>query len=156
MANNYTTRPVLNNAYGQGINPDYAEPQTIILIIGRNGVAGCDFNFAAAADHVRQDLKIFENDANHEILSIAVKCIEAVTTVADVEVILGTATGTDNILAAISCDELNEIVNGIIPSLNWSQVHEIFLGADPTDQTWNDMDHGKWQITIVLKDYSKL
>ena len=69
-----------------------AEDLTIRKVIGRVGIAGCDFNFAAAADHTQQNLDLGALiPAKSKVLDIQVVCVGAVVGVTDFTVVVGNA-----------------------------------------------------------------
>jgi hypothetical protein len=158
MGNNYTNR--INGAYGYegGINPLYARMVQKTFVIGRVGVANCNFNFAAAADHVQQNLNLGAIIlANCVITQIALRCTETVVGVGDVQFSCGNVSSGTQFFPLTSCAILNTIVQlAAIPDLIWSNVNSVFLGGDPTDNTWNLMVAGQWELTIIYNDFSKL
>jgi hypothetical protein len=164
MGNNYVNllgaNNPLNGEYGYegGINPLYASPVTKEFIIGRNGVAGCDFNFTAPANNTQQNLNlgpiIF---ANCVITQIAIICTEAVVGVADFNISVGNVSAGQQFIPVTSCAALNTIVQlAAIPGLDWSTVNNVWLGGYPTSNTWAAMAEGKWRISVIYNDFSKL
>jgi len=131
--------------------------------IGRVGIAGCDKNFAAAADHVQQNLDMGAIiPAKCKVLDIQVVCVEAVVGVTDVTFAVGNASAGAQFVAALSCNALNEVTGWILGTLtipvvmNWAAATNIWLGADPTDNTWNLMTAGKWELYVTYRDFSTL
>jgi hypothetical protein len=128
--------------------------------IGRVGVAGCDFNFAAAADHVQQNIDLGAIiPAKAKVLDVQVVCVETVVGVTDLTVVVGNASAGAQFIAALSCKTLNVVVGWILATLlipvvvNWAAATHVWLGADPTDNTWNLMSAGKWEIYITYQQY---
>lgn len=128
--------------------------------IGRFGVADCDFNFAAAADHVQQNLDLGAIiPAKSKVLDVKCVCVEEVVGVTDLTICIGNASAGAEFVAALSCDALNEVVGWILATLlipvvvNWTAATHIWIGADPTDNTWNDMSAGKWEVYVTYINY---
>jgi hypothetical protein len=164
MGNNYTKLIGVQGTDGeyqnsQEINSDYAQTITLQFIVGRVGVAGCDFNFAAAANNTQQNLDLGAIiPPQCRIISCTVTCTIAVVGVTDFNASLGSTSAGVDYIAAASCNALNEVVSsGVIPTtIDWSLPNHVFLGGKPTSDTWNLMSAGKWLVTIVYKDYSKI
>ena len=160
--NNYTN--YLNQQaefiYGQGINPDYSRATTKNYIIGRNGVAGCDFNFAAPANTTQQNLSIGAIIlAQCVITQVAVICLETVAggAVSDFKVSCGNVSAGVNFLALATCKTLNQFLQlAAVPSLDWTTVNNVFFGGVPTGANWSALTNGKWQLTVVYNDFSYL
>lgn len=138
-----------------------SELHTVKKIIGRVGIAGCDFNFAAAADHVPQNLDLGSIiPAKAKVQQIEVVCTEAVVGVTDFTVVVGNASAGAQFIVALSCNALNEVVGIINPALpqavimNWAAATRVWLGADPTDNTWNLMTAGKWAVYVTYQTYA--
>lgn len=130
------------------------------FIIGRVGVANCDFNFAAAADHVQQNIDLGAIiPARCKVIDIQVVCIEAVVGVADFTVVVGNASAGAQFIAALSCNAANEVVGWILGTLlvpvvvNWAAATNIWIGGDPTDNTWNLMTAGMWAVYVTYRSY---
>ena len=137
-----------------------AKDVTLKYTIGRVGVAGCDFNFAAAADHAEQVIDLGAIiPAKSKVIDIQVICIEEVVGVTDVTIEVGNTSSGAEFIAALSCDALNEVVGFILATLlipvvvNWTTATHVYLTADPTDNTWNLMTAGKWEIYITYRNY---
>lgn len=143
---------------GNTIRDANADIRVIKKIIGRVGVPGCDFNFAAAADHVEQDLDLGAIIPGKAfVTNIQVVCIETVVGVADFNISVGLTAGGTDFLALNSCATLNVVLNSINPVLpGWAAAYKVFFGGDPTNNTWNLMTAGKWAIYITYQDFSKV
>jgi len=138
-----------------------AEYHVIKKVIGRVGIAGCDFNFAAAGDHVQQNLDLGSIiPAKCKAVNIQVVCVEAVVGVTDATVVVGNVSAGGQFIAALSCNALNEVVGWILGTLlipvvmDWAAATKIWLGIDPTDNTWNLMTAGKWEIYITYQSFA--
>jgi hypothetical protein len=160
--NNYTN--YLNQQaefiYGQGINPDYAIGVTKSFIIGRNGVAGCDFNFAAPANTTQQNLSIGPIIFGQCVITqVAIVCLETVAggAVSDFKVSCGNVSAGVQFIALSTCKTLNQFVQlAAIPALDWSVVNNVFFGGVPTGANWSALTNGKWQLQVIYNDFSKL
>lgn len=158
MGNNWTNNVAEEYNYGQSENPDYAQEQVLSYIIGRNGVAGCDFNFAAPGNSTQQNLDLGIIHAQCKVTKVQVKCLETVAGggVSDFKVSSGNASAGVQFIALTTDKTLNVVVtSGVIPvTIDWSVPNHIYLGAVPTGEFWSNLTAGKWQITITYKDYS--
>lgn len=137
-----------------------AVDKTLKYTIGRVGVAGCDFNFAAAADHAEQVINLGAIiPAKAKVIDIQVVCVEAVVGVTDVTIEVGNSSSGAQFIAALSCDDLNEVVGFVLATLlipvvvNWAAATNIYVTADPTDNTWDLMTAGKWEVYITYRLY---
>jgi hypothetical protein len=137
-----------------------ANDKTLKYVIGRFGVPDCDFNFGAAADHVQQNLDLGAIiPACCKVIDVQVVCVEAVVGVTDFTVVVGNASAGGQFVAALSCNALNEVVGFILATLlipviaNWAAATHVWIGGDPTDNTWNLMTAGKWEIFITYRNY---
>ncbi len=159
---------------GQNLNPQYDETDhagshpgnlngvqasdfhVIKLIIGRVGVPGCDFNFAAAADHLVQNLDLGSIiPAKAKVKDIQVICIESVVGVTDFAVNVGNVSGGSQFIGSVSCNVINEVVGSTATTvINWVAATNIWLGGDPTDNTWNLMTAGKWEVCITYQQFN--
>jgi hypothetical protein len=161
MGNNWTNRIAEEYGYEGGVNSDYAQEKLLSFIIGRNGVAGCDFNFTAPGNSAQQNLDlgavIF---AQCKITKIQVKCLETLAggTLTDFKVSSDIVSGGVTLIPATTDKTLNVIVtSGVIPgTINWTLPNHIFFGGIPTGDFWSNMTAGKWQVTITYKDYSQV
>lgn len=158
MGNNYTNRVNGNYGYTNEVNREYAADIVKEFIIGKPALAGCDFNFAAAADHVQQDLDIgFVIPAFCKIISIAVECLTAVVGVSHLQISVGNVSAGQQYILKTNCDALAAILNnGVLPADVWVTPVNIFLGGDPTDNTWNDITAGKWKLIITYDDFNNV
>jgi hypothetical protein len=145
------------------MNYNWGRSVTRKYTIGRVGVTGKDYNFAAAADHVQQNLDMGAIvPAKCKVTDIQVVCTVAVVGVTDFTVVVGNASAGAQFIVALSCNALNEVVGIINPDLpqavvvNWAAATNIWIGADPTDNTWNLMTAGEWAVYVTLRDYSSL
>lgn len=145
------------------MNYNWGREKTVKYTIGRVGIAGKDFNFAAAADHVQQNLDLGAIiPAKCKVVDIQVVCTEAVVGVTDFTVVVGNASAGGQFIAALSCNALNEVVGWILGTLlipvvvDWAAATHIWIGGDPTDNTWNLMTAGAWSVYITYRDFSSL
>ena len=166
MGNNYTNPVGIDAAgriqseynQGQGINPDYAQDITITRTIGRNGVGGKDFNFAAPADLLQQNLDLgFIIPANAKVILASIKCVIALVGIADMNMVLGNVSAGNQFIISGSVNALNETISvgGATPNQN-PIATKVFLGATPVTNTWDLATAGEWLVTITYKDYNKL
>lgn len=137
-------------------NPNGMPSSTFITIkktIGRVGVAGCDFNFAAAADHLVQNLDLGAIiPAKAKVKDVHLICIETVVGVTNVNFNCGNGSGSSNYFGATSCITLNQVVTSTATvAMNWAADTHVWLGADPSDNTWNAMTAGKWEVYITYQ-----
>ena len=143
------------------MNTFVAIERTLKFVIGRFGVANCDFNFAAAADHVQQNLDLGAIiPARSKVVDVQLVCTEAVVGVTDITFAIGNASAGAQFVAALSCNALNEVVGWILGTLlipvvvNWAAATHVWLGADPTDNTWNLMTAGQWEFFVTYMNYT--
>jgi hypothetical protein len=160
MGNNWTNQVGEEYNYGQGENSNYAQEQVLSYIIGRNGVAGCDFNFAAPGNSTQQNLDLGAIiPAQCQVTKVTIKCLETLAggTLTDFKASSGNASADVQFIALTTCKTLNVVINsGVIPvTIDWTVPNHIWLGGVPTGDFWSNMTAGKWQITITYKDYSK-
>ena len=160
MGNNWTNQ--INEEYGYegGENPDYAQEKTLSYIIGRNGVAGCDFNFAAPGNSTQQNLDLGAIIlAQCKVTKVQIKCLETVAggTVTDFKLSSDIVSAGVALVPLTTDKTLNVVItSGVIPvTINWTLPNHIWLGGIPTGDFWSNMTGGKWQITITYKYYSK-
>lgn len=137
-----------------------AVDKTLKYTIGRVGVADCDFNFAAGADHAAQTINMGAIIPKKcKVIDIQVVCVEAVVGVADITLAVGNTNGGAEFIAALSCDDLNEVVGFILATLlipvivSWTAATNIYVTGDPSDNTWNLMTAGKWEVYITYRSY---
>ena len=159
MVNNYTNLLLQQYGYTGDINPDYSTPQLLQYHIGIFGAPNCDFNFAAdAATHNQQNLDLgLIIPYQWHITHVIVECIEAVAGVADFGVSVGLVSAAENIVPYTLCAGLGSLAgSAIIPDMDNSIINRLFFGGDPTSLTWDDMASGRWLLSILLNDFSKL
>lgn len=161
MGNNYTT-PIglgLQSEYcqGQEINPEYAANITKTFKIGRNGVGGMNFNFAAPADLLQQNIDMgFILPAYCKIIIAVITCTIALVGIADMNMILGSASAGNQYIQSGSVNALNEFINNGATPDRLPAATKVWLGATPVTNTWDLATAGEWLVTITYKDYSKL
>lgn len=159
MANNYTSQILESYGYTPDqINADYSTPQLLQKTIGLNGVAGVDYNFAAdAATHDPQilDLGLIIPYQWH-IKLVIVECIEAVAGVAGFNIAAGCSIACVTVPIVPLAGLGNTTQSVLFPPSNNDLVRHFYFLGDPTSLTWDDMTAGKWQLTILFDDYSKL
>lgn len=137
--------------------------RTIKKTVGWHGAAGTDFVFATAADHVAQNLDLGAIvPAKARVMAIEVVCTEAVVGVTDFNVAVGNASAGAQFIAAISCDDANEVA-GIIDAtkpaavvMNWAAATNIWLQGDPSDNTWANMSAGKWTVYVTFNQLTNV
>src|SRR5450759_2389769 len=106
MGNNFTVQSGEYFRQGQGLNPDYAATEIRKYKIGRAGVPGMNFNFAAdAVGHGQQNLDLgFLLKAQHVPISISIMCIIAASAVADFNISIGSVSAGVQYISVSSCN----------------------------------------------------
>lgn len=169
MGNNYTRTigtgamvnkglPMQNVVYGSDLNPDYAPEVIRTFNIGRNGVGSMDFNFAAPADLLQQNLDLgFIIPAFCEITLCRIICTIALVGIADMNMVLGNVSAGNQFIASASVNALNETITsaGVTLPVRNPIATKVWLGATPVTNTWDLATAGQWQVQITYKDYSK-
>jgi hypothetical protein len=145
--------------YGQFENPDYAANITKTFIIGLNGVAGCDANFAAPANPNVQSLDLgLIIPAQCVLISASLKCTIAVVGVSfDFDLYGGNVSGGNQFILLQTCYNLGDTILSSMPSgIICTLGNHFFVSCDTQGDNWNVLSLGKWLLTINYKDYSKL
>lgn len=169
MGNNYTKlSPAISQLAAKGglpiqvygnsteINPDYAPDLTVTKTIGRNGVGGKDYNFAAPADLNQQNLDLgFLLPAWCVITSCSIRCTIALVGIADMNMVLGNVSAGNQFIASASVNALNETISQVatLPVIN-AIATKIWLGATPVTNTWDLGTAGEWLLTFTYKNFS--
>ena len=131
--------------------------------IGWDGATGTDHVWTGDANHTAQNLDLGAIiPAKSRVIAIEIVCTEALVGCADMTFAVGNASGGAQWIAALSCDELNEVVGIIDASLvdgiimNWASATNVWIGGDPSDNTWADMTAGKWTVYITYINYTQI
>lgn len=161
MGNNYTK--LIGTGVGacyqnsQDINDDYGQDITITKTIGRNGIGSKDYNFAAPADLLQQNLDLgLLLPPNCRIKSCSIKCVIALVGIADINMILGNVSAGNQLIISTSVNALNETIVNVanLPAMT-NVPTKLFLGATPVTNTWDLATAGEWLLTFTYEDFSK-
>ena len=120
--------------------------------IGAFGVAGCDYNFASAANANEQSIQLGATTiipALSPVFRMTTVCLDglngAITGTSDV----GLTSGSAEYMSAVNVDDTNEIavmtVN-VVPQLAASSIYFSFT----PNANWNTITNGKWTTTIYF------
>lgn len=156
--NNWTNQILQSYGYGNQLNPDYSIPRLLQYTIGIFGAPNCDYNFAAdAATHDPQILDLgLVLPYQWNVTGVIVECTEAVAGVADFGIAAGQSAACICLPYTLLAGLGNTAVSGTLPRQDISTVRHFYFLGDPTSLTWDDMTAGKWLLTLMLNDYSKL
>ena len=140
------------------------EPEVHVVkkTFGCFGLAGCDFNGSNAGNHTQENFNIFAVPAKCRVQQIECVCTTAAVGVTDITFTFGNASAGSQYTVAISCNALNEVTGIINPALpqavvmNWAAATAVWMGVDPTDNTWLLLTAGKWSIYITYVDYTNV
>lgn len=132
--------------------------KTANYIIGINGVADCDFNFASVANTTIQNLDLGSIvPAGSRIMAVEMICIVSLTG-GTITLRAGNTSGGEQLIADASNSTAND-VTGIsdaakLPAItmNWASATNIFIGGTPS-ANWNTLSTGKWSIFVTFIDY---
>jgi hypothetical protein len=162
MGNNYTTQIGVGNQvqykYGIDVNPDYAWSVTRTFLIGRAGVVGMDFNFAAPVNMLQQNIDLGEIIPPEGVIIAAfIRCTIALVGIANINMLLGNVSAGNQFIALGSVDVLNETIIERVPlPAKTGLPANVWLGAVPVTDTWDLGTAGQWLVSVTYKDYSKL
>lgn len=139
--------------------PGYQVNQrTVSYTIGVPAATGVNHNFTSAANATEQSIQIGSAaiiPANSPIVSVEVKCIEAIagasatTALCDV----GNTSGGDEIISALSLELLNELLSVSAQVSAVSAASSVYFSITP-GVNWNTLLTGKWKIWITYLDNS--
>ena len=128
--------------------------------IGWDGAVGCDFKFAGDANHTAQNIDLGHMlPARARIVAIEIECTEAAVGVTDITMRAGNSSAGEQFIASSSCDEATEtlgIIDATKPAavgINVAGDTHIFIGGDPSDNTWGNMTAGLWTVYITYIVY---
>jgi len=134
--------------------------KTVVFTIGAPGVAGCDFNFASAANTTAQpiDLGVLLPAFAQHITTVAKTDVTfAGTGISAFGVTLGTTTGGTEIAASadlILKDAINQPAVGAgytLIAVSKDAKH-IFVGGTPTGGNWSALTAGKISVYVSYID----
>jgi hypothetical protein len=127
------------------------------VTLAHTGHVGADFAFSTAADHTQQNIDCGAIIPAHaRVLDVTVICTEGVVGESDITICAGNASAGEQFFAAASCDDLNETVASAAGAAAFvaanNAAQNLWIGGDPSDNTWADMSAGTWTILISYLD----
>lgn len=135
--------------YSSGGGASPAFPQEKIYTVGLFGVAGCDYNFASAANTTEQSIQLGATTiipALASVTSIIGTCSVAMvggTATADI----GITSGSDEYFAAVPLSSLNETWSSSASVVASGVATSIYFSITPS-ANWNTLSLCKWQIKV--------
>lgn len=128
------------------------------FLLGHPGDTGCDFTFAADANHNQQNLDLGAIvPAKARVLQVEAVCTESIN-VGEILISAGTASGGTQYFTLGSLNAANEVRGFDIsaaanPAMIWNAASNVWIGADP-DNNWNTLNAGKWSIYVTYIQYN--
>ena len=129
--------------------------QTVKITVGNVGVAGCDFNFASAANHAEQSINLGELlPAKARLVDVMIYTDAAFTNLGALTTDLGLASGTGNLIGAgnnTAIDAIMAAVNGgaFISTPN-AAAQSIWLNVDPANNWDSENPAGRMSIYVTF------
>lgn len=133
--------------------------RTVAYTIGIASATGMNHNFSSAANANEQSIQIGSAaiiPANSPIVSVVVKCIEAITDSGGATTALndvGNTSGGDEIISSVTLETLSEILSVSAQVAAVASASSVYFSITP-GVNWNTLLTGKWKIWITYNDNS--
>ncbi len=150
-----------NKITQSGVN--LSEQHTIKKIIGWHGATGCDFLLPDIASHGDNPTDLGGIiPAKAKVTRIDIVCTEAFTAAGaiDITVAAGNVTGGAQYIAALSCDDLNEVIasTAVLTDavlMDWTAHAHVWINSNP-DVNYDTMTAGKVTVYITYIEYTNM
>jgi hypothetical protein len=141
------------NGYGPNSNI-----RTVAYTIGAPGVAGCDYNFASAANMTEQSIQLGATNIipkDSPVSALVAKCVTTVSGGISCIVDIGKTSGTDEYISSVGLSTADD-EQSVSAQVSSSPVATSVWFSVTPDSNWDGMTDGKWKVFITMTDNSNL